>query len=222
MRPWKQAYVGDRADLASLIPPECHRILDLGCAAGDLGATIKRRRRAAKVFGLERDPEMAREASTKLDGVVVGDLDDPGALRSFEGQDRFDCLVFGDVLEHLVDPWTLLARSLSLLEPSGHVVASIPNVGHLDTIANLLVRQRWPYRDRGVHDRTHLRQFALRNVEALFSRSGLEVTRLERTYRIVERPHPANRWARFLAVPFLSREVLTYQFLVVARRHDGS
>lgn len=211
------AYTGARQDLVELVPAECRRVLDLGCAAGDFGAALKARRPGVVVAGIERDAGMAGEATAKLDDVVVGDIDD---LPSVDGQlvhGPFDCLVFGDVLEHLVDPWRALRNSLELLAPDGFVVASIPNVGHIDTYAQLLVRRRWPYRPRGIHDATHLRQFAAENVRSLFAEAELRILSLHRTYRLIERPHPWNRFAYLLALPGPIRELLTYQFLVVAR-----
>lgn len=216
--PFNAAYTGPRPDLLELIPVECARVLDLGCAAGGLGAALKLRRPGILVAGVERDAAMAMEAAQKLDQVVVGDIDDLAAVDGQLVHQPFDCLVFGDVLEHLVDPWRALRRSAALLGLQGFVVASIPNVGHIDTYAQLMVRRRWPYRRRGIHDATHLRQFATENVRSLFEDAGLEILSLQRTYRLTERPHPWNRFARVLAFPGPIRELLTYQFLVLARR----
>ena len=64
--------------------------------------------------------------------------------------------------------WAVLRAAVRYLEPEGVVIASIPNVGHLDTICNLVFRGLWPYRERGIHDRTHLRFFARGNIDELF------------------------------------------------------
>jgi len=42
---------------------------------------------------------------------------------------KFDVAVFGDVLEHLRDPWKVLEET-QLLKSEGYVVASIPNIAH--------------------------------------------------------------------------------------------
>ncbi len=215
--PFNAAYTGTRPDLLERIPAECRSVLDLGCASGAFGAALKARRPGILVAGVERDAAMAAEAAAKLDQVVIGDIDDLAEMDQQLFHQPFDCLVFGDVLEHLTNPWQALRGSLGLLAPNGFVVASIPNVGHIDTYAQLLVRKRWPYRRRGIHDATHLRQFAAGNVRSLFEDVGLEILKFERAYRIIERPHPWNRFARALAVPGPLRELLTYQFLVVGR-----
>jgi 2-polyprenyl-3-methyl-5-hydroxy-6-metoxy-1,4-benzoquinol methylase len=211
---FKTAYVGARPDLIALVPPDARRILDVGCATGALGAALKAERPEAQVIGVEVDPEMAALAEGRLDRVLVEPVDE--ALRGTLADWRFDCVVCGDVLEHLPDPWATLRGLAALLAGGGCVVASLPNVSHLDTLANLVFRRRWPYRTRGIHDSTHLRFFALANVRGLFAQAGLEIVELQRHYRIVERPHRLNRLARLFALPGL-RELVAFQYLVLAR-----
>ena len=57
----------------------------------------------------------------RIDRLIVGDLEamDLLALGLSEEQPSVDCLVFGDVLEHLVDPWTVLARLARLVRRRG-------------------------------------------------------------------------------------------------------
>jgi 2-polyprenyl-3-methyl-5-hydroxy-6-metoxy-1,4-benzoquinol methylase len=212
-----RAYTGARPDLVALVPAEAHRVLDVGCATGALGAALKAVRESAVVTGVELDPEMAAVAEERLDRVLVQPVEEALAELAAE---RFDCVVCGDVLEHLVDPWSVLRGLVELLDEGGTVVASLPNVGHLDTLVNLVFRRRWPYRARGIHDETHLRFFALANVRELFERAGLQVVELRRHYRLIDRPHRLNSVARLLALPGL-RELVAYQYLVVARRRPS-
>jgi predicted TPR repeat methyltransferase len=208
-----RAYTGARPDLLALVPPGARRILDVGCSTGALGAALKVERADAVVVGVEIDQELAAFAEDRLDRVLAEPVEQ--ALAELAGE-RFDCVVCGDVLEHLADPWSVLRGLAALLEVSGAVVASIPNAGHLDTLLNLVLKRRWPYRERGIHDETHLRFFALANVRALFAQAGLEIVTLRRHYRLIDRPHRVNRIAPLLALPGL-RELLAYQYLVLAR-----
>ena len=91
-----------------------------------------------------------------------------------EEQPSVDCLVFGDVLEHLVDPWAALTRLSRLVREGGQVLACIPNVQHYSVIVNLL-RGKWDYQDEGLLDRTHLRFFTLSGIQDLFAKAGLRV-----------------------------------------------
>jgi 2-polyprenyl-3-methyl-5-hydroxy-6-metoxy-1,4-benzoquinol methylase len=193
-------------------------VLDLGCAVGAVGLALKARDPAIRVVGVELDQGMAAVAAERLDRVIVGDLVAPEVLASLRDE-AFDGVVAGDILEHLADPWSVLRRLAAQLPPGATVVASVPNIGYWDTWWNVLVLRRWPYRPRGIHDATHLRFFARRNVERLFRQAGLEIVRLDRTYRLLEAGSRRDRYARYLAaVPGL-REPLTFQFLVVARRN---
>ncbi len=213
---FNRAYVGARPELVERLPATCRNVLDLGCATGEVGAAVKRRIPAASVTGVELDPAMAALAAERLDHVVAANLEDGDAIARELAGPPFDGVIAGDILEHLVDPWRTLRDLRAVLAPGAVIVASLPNVGFWDTWWNAMVRRRWPYRPRGIHDATHLRFFARHNVEPLFSQAGFRIERLDRTYRLVERPHPRNRHARLFALPGL-RDLLTFQFLIVAR-----
>ena len=212
---FKRAYTSARPDVLALIPAEAIAVLDVGCSTGALGAAVKARKPMARVVGIELDEAMAAQAITVLDEVLVVSLEQvelpPGP---------FDCIVCADVLEHVVDPWGELRRLAERLDSEGKVVISIPNIGHLDTFVNVFVRGVWPYRTRGIHDATHLRFFARRNVDALLAEAGLELVQLRRNFRIFERPNRLNRLAPLLALPGL-RSLLTFQFLIVARKANA-
>jgi len=208
------SYVGPREDILRLVPGDVKRVLDVGCSVGTLGQAL--RERGAEVTGIELDAAMGEQARRHLNAVHVGSVEDE---RLFErlGERSFDCIIFADLLEHLVDPWTTLDRFVDLLAPHGVVVASLPNIRHYTTIRTLLFQGYWPYRDRGIHDRTHLRFFTLRNIRELFASSGLSIRKLDRNYRIIERPHRLNKLAPLLALPLL-RELFAFQYLVQAGR----
>jgi len=212
---FNQAYVGPRPDILRLMPAAPKRVLDVGCSDGTLGESIKRRWPQCQVVGMELMPAMGEVARTRLDQVLVGDIEAQSALTPLAGQ-RFDAIIFADVLEHLRDPWLMLKQVRPLLEPNGVVIASIPNIRHLDTIYHLVVRGEWPYRDRGIHDRTHLRFFTRKNIQTLFQGEGLRIQQWDVNYRLLERPHPINRYASRLAWPGL-RNFLAFQYLVVAK-----
>ncbi len=209
------SYTGVREDIIEMITsfPHIERVLDVGCSTGTLGEQIKNRLKS-EVTGIEKDEKMAAVAAKKLDRVIVKDIEEV-SLSEFDHS--FDCIIFGDVLEHLKDPWETLKKMGALLRDDGVVIASIPNVGHYTTVFNLLFRKYWPYRSRGIHDRSHLRFFTLKNICELFDYAHLEIISVKRNYRIIERPHPLNRYSHFFGVPPF-RDLLTFQYLVAAKR----
>lgn len=209
------SYIGPREDVLNLIPDNVRKVLDFGCSVGAPGEQIKKKH-GAEVIGIEIDDKMAREAEKKLDRVIVGDLDEIN-LEDYFKPNYFDCLIFADVLEHLKDPWTVLKGSLRFLKDGGFVIVSIPNIRHYTTLINLLFRGYWPYRERGIHDKTHLRFFTLKNIKELLKEANLKIIRLERDYRIIERPHRFNKFSRYFAFP-LFKEFLTFGYLILAKK----
>src|SRR5690242_10451673 len=104
-----RVYEGPRKDVQALVPEDVRRILELGCSVGALGASIKSRQ-PALVYGVEIDPDYAREAETQLDAVFVGSAEEFLAGGA-PAEAPFDCLIAADVLEHLVDPLDVLSRA---------------------------------------------------------------------------------------------------------------
>jgi len=191
----------------------------VGCTTGTTGARLRELHPGLSVLGVELDPEMAEVAKGNLDEVLVGDISEVLDRGGITGQ-RFDSIILADVLEHVAEPWDLLGRLVKHLEPGGTVITSIPNVRHFTTLLTLLFAKRWPYRDRGIHDRTHLRFFAQRNVKELFEGAGLTIKVAKRNLRIVEAPHRLNRFAWIFGFPPL-RDLITFQYLVVAKAESG-
>ncbi len=210
------SYVGPRPDIERLIDPDAKFVLDVGCSNGCLGSAIKAKT-GAQVFGIELSEEMASEALTRLDRIFIGDASEI-ILQGKLDQCQFDTIVFADVLEHLVDPWVVLGAATSYLTPAGTIIASIPNIRHIDTLYHLIFKGYWSYRDRGIHDRTHLRFFTKQNIIELFEGAGLVIDTIETNYRILERPHRFNRFAKFFALPVI-KDFLAFQYLVKAHSY---
>ena len=209
------SYIGLRNDLLELIPYNVKKVLDVGCSIGTLGEQIKQRNRT-EVVGIELNEQMGKIAKKKLDKVIIGDIDKIN-LSDYLASNYFDCIIFADILEHLKSPWNVLKGATVFLGDDGIIIASIPNVGHIDTIFNLLFKGYWPYRERGIHDKTHLRFFTLKNIREMFQNAGLEIIKIKRNLRIIERPHRYNRISKFLAFPPF-KDLLTFQYLIVAKK----
>jgi trans-aconitate methyltransferase len=184
------SYVGVREDLLALVQePGPAEVLDVGCANGATCAVLKQRFPGCRVTGIELDAALAAEAESRLDRVLRADA--LQGLSQLAGERQtFDLVLCGDVLEHLVDPWQALRLIRGMTR--GRAIVSLPNVAHMSTLWSLFAAKRWPYRDRGIHDRTHLRFFAASNLPELFASAGfVEVTR-KQNHRLFETPHPIN------------------------------
>ena len=158
-------------DLLDRIPLNATRVLDVGCAAGALGFEYKRRNPSARYYGIETDPAAAGIAASRLDAVASIDVEtDPFPF----GDAPFDCIIFGDVLEHLRDPWIALRAAAARLSPHGVMLICMPNVEHW-SFAERLLRGTFDYDDQGLFDRTHLRWFTKTTTRRALRDAGLAV-----------------------------------------------
>jgi 2-polyprenyl-3-methyl-5-hydroxy-6-metoxy-1,4-benzoquinol methylase len=168
----KFGYESARPDVAAHVPSTATNILELGCSTGALGASIKQRQ-DVRVVGIEYDAGYAAQAEGRLDRVIVGDAEKVLATEPLP-EAPFDCLIAADVLEHLIDPWTVLRRAAGLLSPGATAVVSLPNVLWYEGLWRVVRHRRWPRDPEGVFDQTHLRWFALDDAQDMLRDAGLE------------------------------------------------
>ncbi len=146
-------------------------VLDVGCASGYLMKHLQEEK-SCHCGGIEMNVEAAKEAANLgFDVVAEGAR---GALPSLEDRGPFDHIVFGDVLEHMVDPLQVLEGYRSLLTWDGTIIVSLPN------IVSLVARCRiacgiWRYEEMGIFDRTHLRFFTVRSGRELLTQAGFSI-----------------------------------------------
>ena len=50
----------------------------------------------------------------------------------------YDAIIYGDVIEHLIDPAQSMPKHLELLKLGGELIACIPNVQHWTVVKDLL------------------------------------------------------------------------------------
>ncbi len=164
-------YDGDREDMLKYVPANAKVILEVGCGEGNFAFALKRRNNA-EVWGMELDPVSGRKAGGKLDKVLIGDA----GLLVKELPDRyFDAVVFNDVLEHLIDPYSLLDYIKIKLKSGGVVVSSVPNIRYFRALIEIIWHQQWRYTDYGTFDRTHLRFFTQKSIADMYGEAGYRV-----------------------------------------------
>lgn len=148
--------------------------LDIGCGRGVMGQYLQETY-GAKVTGLEIIPANFEVARGILHDCLVGDIEKMD-VSAMVGQ--FDYIVFSDSLEHLLEPQAALEKIKPLLNASGSVLISIPNIRNFRASLPLLLRDNWEYTDEGLLDRTHLRFFTESSITNLLHRSGYRVDRM--------------------------------------------
>ena len=123
------------------------RILDIGCGEGILALLLARA--GHQVLGIDIEPAAIAAASDLLASEPAAvrdriDLRVADALSVELGENAFDTVVLGEVIEHLADPSAMLERAAAFLKPGGgwssprHLVTS-----PITTIARSSGRPNW-------------------------------------------------------------------------------
>ena len=193
-------------------------VLEVGTASGYLSAEMTSL--GCNVTGIEQDSGMAELARPHCRTMVVADIE---ALE-IDNLGPFDAIVFGDVLEHLRDPRSVLEHLSRLLKPDGKILISLPNVANIWVRLNLLFG-RFNYSRVGIIDESHLRFFTLKSAKELAADAGLDVISATATPIPLPLILPATSKGRafsFLQVlnwglTRLRKTLLGYQFILVCR-----
>ena len=179
-------------DLLQRMPVDARVVLEVGCGAGVLAEAYRRINPNVRYLGIEKEVQSARVAGSpgRLDRVIVGDVETIDLSALGLPEPGVDCLVIGDMLERMIDPWAVLERLSRRVRDGGQVLACISNVQHYSVLVNLL-SGRWEYQAETLLDRTHLRFFTLLGIQDLFTRAGLHV------FEIVPRWWPSAEFDQF-------------------------
>jgi len=215
----------DRAndDLLRMVPGAVKRVVEVGCSSGATGAAFLKMHPACEYIGIEVVPEYAQAARERVTEVRVADIERMDS-RDFEALFPVDCWIFGDVLEHLYDPWKTLRSLHPSLAPAACVVACIPNAQHWSVQARLAVGA-FEYENQGLLDRTHIRFFTRKTIMDMFRSTGYRVDAIASRIFAEERQRaqamPAIRALAAVlgeAPDVAERDATPLQYVVRARR----
>ncbi|MEX0298323.1 MAG: class I SAM-dependent methyltransferase [Kordiimonas sp.] len=151
-----------------------NRVIEFGCGAGRFLEAYKSINPQSECIGFELFESAAKEAQERCDKVITGNAEQDFKDLNLYGPEAFDLIIYGDVLEHFLNPWQTLQQHLTYLKPGGTVCACIPNASHWSIIFEL-VNGTFNYKDSGLLDRTHLRFFTKATIIELFQTAGLEL-----------------------------------------------
>lgn len=164
-------YDNVREEMLKYLPENAKKILDIGCGNGAFASLVKQKN-GAEVWGIELMEDEAKVAVDVLDKVFVGNCEKHiGGLP----ENYFDVIYMNDVLEHLVDPYSVLEILKSKLAPNGVVISSIPNVRFFRTFSKVLFSKDWKYDEYGVMDKTHLRFFTGKSIKRMYEELGYSI-----------------------------------------------
>lgn len=162
-------------ELMAMIPDSASCIVDVGCMHGQMAQVYKPQHPDVKYIGIDIDidPDYAAIAAQHCDEAFAADIETLSD-EDFASLFPSDCWVFGDCLEHLKDPWSVLRRVRSAISPDGCVLVCIPNAQHW-SVQFCLMSGQFRYQDSGLLDRTHLRWFTRTTLLEMFRDTGWAV-----------------------------------------------
>ncbi|MEN3976048.1 class I SAM-dependent methyltransferase [Emcibacter sp. SYSU 3D8] len=180
------------------------RILEIGCAGGELAATLRRAFPGCWYEAVEPSP-MAEKAMNHVDRLHTRPLD--RLLADREVGDNFDLIVMSHLLEHLPDPQGVIQSLSGLLSPGGTLFLEVPN--------------RSGHRGLPLDDNiSHLHFFSPSSLLRLLSNGGFEAQAVATGARLDARYADSLRiMARRFAPPQPDRTLLSAD---PAFAHEGS
>jgi methionine biosynthesis protein MetW len=158
-------------------------VLHVGCGSGELALALESTR-GCRTLGIEVDADSAGAALEHGLEVVTADLEAQSVGEVVEGR-RFDAVVITEALPHVRDPGRLLLQAARVLHPEGFILASFPNVSHVDIQARL-AEDDWLDMPPGPAAHRQVSFFTLKTFSDLTFRTGLD---LVETWRLAD-PEP--------------------------------
>ncbi len=199
-----------RKDVFPLVPPHSKKLLDIGGGFGLTSSTLKQDGKADYIVLTDL---VADDHHEDVDQAYSGNLDDPAFLQGvIEKEGLFDTILCLDVLEHLREPWDVVADLHKCLVPGGVIVASIPNMRHVDLVVPLVFKGEFELTERGLRDRTHLRWFVKKTAIELMTGSGLKLEKVMGRRSVLK----WHKWTDILTFGMF-RAFFDKQYLILVR-----
>lgn len=170
--------------ISELIPKKTKTILDIGCSSGYLGQYIKLQTNSNIQFdGIEIDSNDRKIAKKYLDNVKNIDVQNQNKINKITN--KYDVIIFADVLEHTINPSKVISNFTKKLNPNGTILISVPNITHQSIILEQLSGQ-WNYENSGLLDKTHLHFFDFNEIIKIIEENNLYINTID--YSIFDIP----------------------------------
>ncbi len=147
------------ADIIARIEKES-RVLEFGPANGRMTKYLYEEKKCC-IDIVEIDEEAGKNAALYANKACIGER--YGDINSIYWKEmlagnKYDVIVFADVLEHLPNPIDIINKCGSFLSKNGKILCSIPNIAHASIILGL-INGKFQYTDTGLLDKTHIHFF---------------------------------------------------------------
>jgi 2-polyprenyl-3-methyl-5-hydroxy-6-metoxy-1,4-benzoquinol methylase len=199
------------------------KVLEVGAGPGSITRHLANTL-GCEVDALEVDPSAIELLKSYGLNAYPADLNIAGWSQAIaEKRGLFDYVIAADVLEHVIDPWAVLREMKALLNDKGQIILSIPHVGHA-AVAACLLDEDFEYGPWGLLDKTHVRFFGVKNMQALVNDAGLVIEDAQFVVRTPEMTEFVSRWERIPAdiQAALQRNQFSHVMQCVVRVRPGN
>jgi SAM-dependent methyltransferase len=146
-------------------------VLEMACHTGYVSVWMQRA--GCKVTGVELYAPALEKATPFLHRAICGNVESEDTWAEIE-KEQYDVVLYMHILEHLVDPETVLARTKKVLKPGGRVIVCLPNVSNWENRWEMF-RGDFHYTEVGVMDKTHLRFYNYFTAQDMIQRCGFNI-----------------------------------------------
>lgn len=208
--------------IANMIEPNS-KVLEFGCAYGRLTKYLKEELNCI-IDIIEIDEEAGKIAKQYSNQSIIGqegNIETYTWLKKLQGN-QYDYIIFADVLEHLKEPEQVLKKCKILLQSTGSILLSVPNIAHNDIIYDLL-ENKFCYRDVGLLDSTHIHFFTYYTLCDMIQKCGYKILVERATHtNITELQIQYDKYPKEIQ-KYLKNRYLgnVYQFIFQITRENG-
>jgi SAM-dependent methyltransferase len=114
-------------------------VLDVGCGSGQLSKTLLDK--GYSVVAIDNDWRAVEIAKKKGIAAFFSDIND------WKTDEKFDCIILGDVLEHIEDDKSAMRKVYRMLKPNGCIVVNVPSYQFLFGKHDVAMRHKRRYSD---------------------------------------------------------------------------
>lgn len=201
------------------------RVLEFGPANGRMTKYLSEKM-LCQVDIVEIDEESGKEASKYSNKSYIGsEMGNIENFRWFEElkNEKYDYIIFADVLEHLHAPIEVLKKCNRVLKDNGSIILSVPNIAHNSVIINL-VNDEFKYTEIGLLDNTHISFFSYKSLKRMIHEAGYRAMNEKGVYSKVGENEINNSYSSIskeLAKALREREKGNiYQFVFELKKKD--
>lgn len=198
---WDKLYYEQcRDDILAVVPHHSRNVLSVGCGWGATEAKLVQR--GVRVVGIPLDSVIAESAKSR--GIEILSPNFNRAKESLTNE-KFDCILLTDVLQHLRNPGEILTEYAKQLDEQGYVIITVPNFNYIKHFYGIATNGK-AFKNGKIFDKTQIHFTTLKIVAGWLNQSELKIVEVK--YRINDRFRRLARISFGLLNGYLAPEIL--------------